>query len=194
MRRMIAAAENAWLAGRVERAAMLLTQAQPLVSEPTHRADIDRYLGLIEMMDGIPGDACHLLFRAASAVAPLDGQRALQLLNLASVAATWADDGEVAVAIARLAQGLAVDTPIDHMLVALLTGIGAHFEGDFAAAAPPLRRAVSRRSGLMTTIRPRSPWRSCSLGGPHSTLATIGTFTASTTRRPSARTPACSSS
>ena len=148
VRRMIAAAENAWLGGRVERAAMLLTQAQPLASEPTHRADIDRYLGLIEMMDGIPGDACHLLFRAASAVAPLDGQRALQLLNLASVAATWADDGEAAVAIARLAQGLAVDTPIDHMLVALLTGIGAHFEGDFAAAAPPLRRAVSSAERL----------------------------------------------
>ena len=141
--RMIAAAENAWLGGRVERAAMLLTQAQPLASEPTQRADIDLYLGLIEMMDGIPADACHLLFRAASAVAPLEGQRALQLLNLASVAATWADDGEAAVAIAQLAQGLAVDAPIDHMLVALLTGIGAHFEGDFAAAAPPLRLAVS---------------------------------------------------
>ena len=80
---------------------MLLTQAQPLASEPTQRADIDRYLGLIEMMDGIPADACQLLLRAASAVAPLDGQRALQLLNLASVAATWADDGEAAVAIAQ---------------------------------------------------------------------------------------------
>ena len=148
VRRMIAATENAWLGGRVERAAMLLTQAQPLASEPTHRADIDRYLGLIEMMDGIPGDACHLLLRAAAAVAPLDGQRALQLLNLASVAATWADDGEAAVAIARQAQGLAVDTPIDHMLVALLTGIGAHFEGDFAAAAPPLRLAVSSAERL----------------------------------------------
>ena len=62
---------------------------------------------------------------------------------LASVAATWADDGEAAVAIAQLAQGLAVDTPIGRMLVALLTGLGAHFEGDFAAAAPPLRLAVS---------------------------------------------------
>ncbi|HEY1417393.1 MAG TPA: AAA family ATPase, partial [Myxococcaceae bacterium] len=58
VRRVIAAAENAWLGGRVERAAMLLTQAQPLASKPTQRADIDRYLGLIEMMDGIPADAC----------------------------------------------------------------------------------------------------------------------------------------
>jgi DNA-binding CsgD family transcriptional regulator len=148
VRRVIAAAENAWLGGRVERAAMLLAQAQPLASEPTQRADIDRYLGLIEMMDGIPADACRLLFRAASAVAPFDGQRALQLLNLASVAATWADDGEAAVAIAQLAQGLAVDTPIDQMLVALLTGIGAHFEGDFAAAATPLRLAMSSAEQL----------------------------------------------
>ena len=146
--RVIAAAENAWLGGRVERAAMLLTQAQPLASEPTQRADIDRYLGLIEMNDGIPADACQLLLRAAAEVAPLDGQRALQLLFLASVAATYADDGEAAVAIAQLAQGLAVDTPISRMLVALLTGLGSHFEGDFAAAAPALRLALSLATQL----------------------------------------------
>ncbi len=141
--RVIAAAENAWLGGRVERAAILLTQAQPLASEPIQRADIDRYLGLIEMNDGIPADACQLLLRGAAEVAPLDGQRALRLLFLASVAATYADDGEAAVAIAQLAQGLAVDTPIGRMLVSLLTGLGAHFEGDFAAAAPALRLALS---------------------------------------------------
>ena len=90
---------------------MLLTQAHLLASEPIQRADIDRYLGLIEMNDGIPADACQLLLRAAAEVAPLDGERALQLLFLASVAATWADDGEAAVAIAQLAQGLAVDYP-----------------------------------------------------------------------------------
>jgi hypothetical protein len=155
--RVLAAAENAWLGGRVERAATLLTRAQPLASEPTQRADINRYHGLIEMNEGYPADACQLLLRAASAVAPLDGQRALQLLNLASVAATWADDGEAAVAIAQLAQSLAVDAPIDHMLIALLTGIGSHFEGDFAAAAPALRVAVSLAEQLAddyTTAEP----------------------------------------
>ena len=146
--RVIAAAENAWLGGRVERAAMLLTQAQPLASEPFQRADIDRYLGLIEMNDGSPADACQLLLRAAAEVAPLDGERALQLLFLASVAATWADDGEAAVAISQLAQGLAVDTPIGRMLVALLTGLGAHYEGDFATAAPALRLALSLATQL----------------------------------------------
>ena len=127
---------------------MLLTQAQPLASEPIQRADIDRYLGLIEMNDGSPADACQLLLRAAAEVAPLDGERALQLLFLASVAATYADDVEAAVAIAQLAQGLAVDTPIGRMLVALLTGLGSHFEGDFAAAAPALRLALSLATQL----------------------------------------------
>jgi DNA-binding CsgD family transcriptional regulator len=141
--RVIAAAENAWLGGRVQRAATLLTQAQRLDSEPTQRADIHRYLGLIEMNDGSPADACQLLLRAAAQVAPLDGHRALELLFLASVAATYADDEMAAVAIAQLARGLAVDSPIDHMLVALLTGLGAHFVGDFAAAAPALRLALS---------------------------------------------------
>ena len=111
------------------------------------RADIDRYLGLIEMMDGIPADACQLLLRAASG-------RAAGWPACAAAAQScerrrdWADDGEAAVAIAQLAQGLAVDTPIDHMLIALLTGIGAHFKGDFAVAAPPLRLAVNSAERL----------------------------------------------
>ncbi|HJS69987.1 MAG TPA: AAA family ATPase, partial [Gaiellaceae bacterium] len=63
-RRLTAAAETAWLAGRVERALVLLEAARPLVSEPIQRADIDRFLGLIEMTRGVPADACQLLLHA----------------------------------------------------------------------------------------------------------------------------------
>src|SRR4029450_14009571 len=60
-----AAAENAWFGGRLERARMLLERARPLASEPLQRADIDRYLGLVELTGGVPAEACRLLIRSA---------------------------------------------------------------------------------------------------------------------------------
>jgi len=142
-RRLTSAAENAWLGGRVERALTLLESARPLVSEPIPRADIDRFLGLIEMTRGIPADACRLLLRAATDVAPIDEERALHLLNLAGLAAAYAGDNEAAVAIAGVARGLSTEgaTPFVHMLAQLLIGLGAHAKGDFADAARRLRVA-----------------------------------------------------
>ncbi len=142
-RRLTASAECAWLAGRVDRALMLLEGARPLVSEPTQRADIDRFLGLVEMTRGVPADACLLLLRAAKEVAPIDEGRTLQLLNLAGLAAAYAGDKEAAVAIAEVAGGLAVEgSPFLRMLAELLIGLGAHAAGDFADAAPRLRVAL----------------------------------------------------
>jgi DNA-binding CsgD family transcriptional regulator len=142
-RRLIAAAENAWFAGGVERALMLLEGARPLVTEPIQRADIDRFLGLIEMTRGVPADACQFLLRAATEVAPIDGERALQLLNIAGLAAAYAGDREAGVAIGEVARGLTVEeTPSVRMLAQLLIGLGAHAQGDFAEAAPRLREAL----------------------------------------------------
>ena len=142
-RRLTAAAENAWLAGRVERALMLLEAARPLVSEPIQRADIDRFLGLIEMTRGVPADACQLLLRAATEVAPSDGGRALQLLNIAGLAAAYAGDRDAAVAIGRLAGDLHMEEPpFVRMLAQLLVGLGAHADEDFADAASRLRVAL----------------------------------------------------
>jgi DNA-binding CsgD family transcriptional regulator/predicted ATPase len=157
-RRLTLAAENAWTAGRLERARMLLERARPLASEAIERADIDRYLGLIEMASGVPANAYRVLFRAAVEVAPLDGERALQLLNLASIAALYAGDGEAAIAVADLARKLEIDdTPLDCMLVQLLVGLGAHFEGDFAQAAASLRSAVAFEEQLREAALAEQP-------------------------------------
>lgn len=142
-RRLTAAGENAWFAGRAERALMLLQAARPLVSEPIQRADIDRFLGLIEMTRGVPADACRLLLRAATEVAPIDGERALQLLNLAGLAAAYSGDREAGIAIAEVARGLAAgETPFARMLAQLLIGLGDHAKGDFASAGQKLRQAL----------------------------------------------------
>jgi DNA-binding CsgD family transcriptional regulator len=148
-RLLTAAAENAWFGGRLERTRMLLERARPLASEPLQRADIDRYLGLVELTGGVPAEACRLLVRSAAAVTSLDGERALQLLNLASVAAFYADDVAAAVRIAELAGEVDVeDTPFARALVELLVGLGAHYAGDLPRAAASLRSALSLEAEL----------------------------------------------
>jgi DNA-binding CsgD family transcriptional regulator len=148
-RRLTAAAESAWLAGRGERALMLLEAARPLVSDRVQRADLDRYAGLIEMTRGVPADACSLLLRAAGEITDIDTARSLQLLNLAGLAAAYAGDNEAAVAIADVAREAAVeDNAFLRMLAELLIGLGAHARGDFADAAPRLRVALDLAEGL----------------------------------------------
>jgi ATP/maltotriose-dependent transcriptional regulator MalT len=149
VRLLTAAAENAWFGGRLERTRMLLERARPLASEPLHRADIDRYLGLVELTGGVPAEACRLLVRSAAAVASVDGERALQLLSLASVAAFYADDVAAAVTIAEQAREVDVeDTPFARALVELLVGLGARYAGDLPRAAASLRSAMSLEAEL----------------------------------------------
>lgn len=143
-RLLIAAGEDAWLAGQGARARLLLERARRLTEEPIERADIERSLGLIELTHGVPADACRLLLGAARSVAQLDDERALDLLNLASLGATFAGEREALIAIARLAASLAVEDNFGyHTIQQLLVGLGAHVEGDFANAAPMLRAALA---------------------------------------------------
>jgi DNA-binding CsgD family transcriptional regulator len=161
VRQLTAAAENAWLAGRFERAAVLLERAGPLEAEPIEEADINRWRGLIEMNRGRPVEGYQVLMRAATDVAPFDGERALGLLNLASAAAAYAGDDKAQAAVAELTRGLVVEeTPYSRMLAALLVGIGSHAEGDFETAVPKLRLAfelVDEQVGTGVAIAHRAP-------------------------------------
>ena len=64
-RRLTAAAESAWWAGRLERTAALVERARPLADGPIQRAEIGRWQGLVEATAGIPADAYELLLAAA---------------------------------------------------------------------------------------------------------------------------------
>ena len=150
VRQLTAAAENAWLAGRLDRARTLLERARPLASGPIEQAEIERWRGLIELNRGMPADGYEILMRAATEVAPLDSERALYLLNLASAGAAYAGDDKAQIAVAELARGLDVEeTTYSRMLAALLVGIGSHAEGDFEAAVPNLRLALELADELL---------------------------------------------
>jgi DNA-binding CsgD family transcriptional regulator len=143
VRQLSAAIENAWLGGRLDRASMLVERARPILSEPLERAAIDRWRGLIEMNRGRPVEGYRVLMRAATEVAPIDGERALDLLNLASAAAAYSGDRDAPVAIAHAARGVGIEeSPFARMLAALLGGIGAYAESDFATSVTELRLAL----------------------------------------------------
>jgi len=143
VRRLISAAENAWLAGRPERALVLLERARPAAAEPIQRADIERGRGLIELNLGVPAEAHQILARAAADVSPVDGERALYMLAVASVAAAYAGDTDAAAANAAAGGSIrAPDTPVGRFLGEFLSGVAAYFAGDFALAAPSLRAAL----------------------------------------------------
>src|SRR5918996_178565 len=141
-RRLAAAAENAWQAGRSRRAAGLLRGARPLTSKPLVRADIDRLRGLVELGIGSAVTAREILVDGAREVATTDPGRALQMLITAANPAAWTADSRANVEIGRLAARLEVREPRQRFVVRMLAANACFFEGDITKAIQCLNDAV----------------------------------------------------
>ena len=145
---LTAAAENAWLPGKVARARMLLTRARALSADAAVRADGGRLLGVIELTCGVPAESSQILVAAANDVLAEDPERALYLLSLASWGAAFARDAEAIAAIADRAERLhVVDVPASRFLLSRLAGLRAHFAGDFDTAAAHFRHTLELLAG-----------------------------------------------
>jgi DNA-binding CsgD family transcriptional regulator len=143
VRLLVNAVEDAWFAGRLERALMLLGRVRPLAANPVERAEIDRWQGLIEVNVGAPAVGCELLVRAASDMAATDHESALYLLTIACVAAVYAGEvGKVSLIADRAAAIPSDDTPVARFLSHFLCGAGFHLSGAFGQAGPHLRAAL----------------------------------------------------
>ncbi len=148
-RLLLAAAQHAWFAGRVDRTVTILERADPLVAGPVERADLARWRGLVELTQGVPANAPRELIRAAGEVAAVDRERAAYLLNLASVAAAISGEDRVSETIADLARELdAGEDAYTRMLTDTLVGLGAHVRGDFEDAGRHLRGAIALSAEL----------------------------------------------
>jgi DNA-binding CsgD family transcriptional regulator len=84
-RRLVAAAEHLWEAGRGQRAQTLLDEAEPIASGATVRAGIAHVRGAIELYAGTPALACTLLVEGAELVLKSNPAQATEMLVLA----TW---------------------------------------------------------------------------------------------------------
>ena len=141
-RRLAAAAEAAWLAGRPAPAVSLLRQARGLAADLKVAADIEYTQALIEMADAVPADAYARLTRAAATVADADPGRAQKLLLQAREAAVLSAELRAEAHVSRQAADLAAAQAGDPFAAAFLDGIAGWLSPDPGGAVPQLRRAL----------------------------------------------------
>src|ERR687898_814003 len=143
VRRLVAAAAQARLAGHHAHASNLLETARPLTSDRLLLADIDLLRGAIELVAGSTDAAGQILVRAARTVVDTDPARALQLLVIAAQAASLAADtqtgSQISSIVARLSFG---DGLRERFFGSLLIGCGHYLQGDLRSALEPLRDAI----------------------------------------------------
>jgi tetratricopeptide (TPR) repeat protein len=142
-RRLFAAADAAWLAGRAPRAAALLQDARPLARDPLLGADIDHLLGTIQFQLGNPTDAYELLLSAVASVASVDTHRALRTLISADRAAAFTGDYQREIDVSRRAEELGGDA-VQSFEYAWLVGIGGMLSGDYEKGVMHLRRGIAQ--------------------------------------------------
>lgn len=142
-RRLAESAERAWRAGQHERAAAVLSRAQPLAMSPATRAHIDYLHGMAELAGGMSTAAYRIVRDAAERVAATAPAQALSLLLFAAEAASNATDADAVIALGALAAELSSgDSVVERFAVDVLAGTADLFAGRPSDAVPVLSRAV----------------------------------------------------
>jgi DNA-binding CsgD family transcriptional regulator len=142
-RRLVAAAEHAWVAGQLGRTAGLLEAVRPLATEPLLRADVGRLRGWFELSVGSVAAAQPILVQAALDAAPVDPGRARRILAGAAEAAWLEADRNAGADLSRAAARLGpADSAHDRYFADLTAGFLAYLEGDTAVAVRRLTDAI----------------------------------------------------
>lgn len=143
--RLFAAARNAWASGQPDQARALSASARSLAADGLLRADIDRLRARIEVNVGSAGDAHRIFVQAASAVAALDPDRALEMATAAALTRTYGGDSGATLdggVVAHLMAAAEADPPRRRCLQQLWGALTASAEGDWAQAVAMLERAL----------------------------------------------------
>jgi DNA-binding CsgD family transcriptional regulator len=144
-RRLVGAADAAWHAGQPGRAWALLDRADPEVSEPLLRAQLDHLRGMIEIRRGSPAHAGALLTASADVVALHDPRKALEMLFDAATAGM--DSGDYALVVQAGQRAAASPRGADEditFLTDLLVGVGSLVEGRTTEHVPLVLDVVAR--------------------------------------------------
>ncbi|RAY11235.1 helix-turn-helix transcriptional regulator [Actinomadura craniellae] len=142
--RLVAAATDAWLAGRPRRSRTLLRQVRPLATGPALRGLADLLHGTIELRDGTPAAGRQALLSAAGHLLESDRTLALTALTRAGEAACSAGDhvGYCEIADRVLALRGPAEPPAVELMFEHFAGLSAGFRGRHDEAAGPLRRVI----------------------------------------------------
>ena len=147
-RRLVAAAQHAWQAGRLGRVAELVRDARAAVSEPALRAQVGMLHAMVELSIGSAPAARRILAEAAADAAG-DPAFARRVLAAATEAAWLASDAEAAAALRSLGEGLAPPADeVDRFFADLVQGFLAFAAGDLRRGFPALSSAIQRAERL----------------------------------------------
>jgi DNA-binding NarL/FixJ family response regulator len=144
-RRLTRAAFDAWLAGRASHAVALLNRALPLAHTDEQLGEIEFLRGDIELHRGTVADAYEALLAAAARLAATNRALAVRALVGAGEASTYAGDLERFLEAGRRAVALRAggERPETQLMLDLLAGTGAVFQGHGRAGASLLRRVLA---------------------------------------------------
>ena len=142
-RRLTAAAEAAWLAGRPASSTALLHDARGLPAPAEVIADMEYIQALIEIADATPADAYLRLTRAAGEIAGTDPGRAHKLLLQAREAAVLSADTRAEASVSRQAEQLTLGSARDPFPAHFLGGIARWLDSDIPGAVSRLRHALA---------------------------------------------------
>jgi DNA-binding CsgD family transcriptional regulator len=153
-RRLVAAAEDAWLAGEPAHSLALLDRAGGLLADLRVRADLMHLRGTIELRCGAPAEAATILAAGAAEIAPGDPAKAIELLVEAAQAASYAGDAQQIVEFGRRASALLRDDdPDQRFTVDVIVGSGSMLAGEPAHGARLLREALRLAAGFQDPRR-----------------------------------------
>jgi DNA-binding CsgD family transcriptional regulator len=153
-RRLVAAAEDAWLAGTPDLALALLDRAQGLVADLRVRAELMHLRGTIELHCAAPSEAATILAGGAAEIAPVAPAKAIEMLVEAAQAASYAGDAAQIVEFGGRAAALVRDEdPDQRFTVDVIVGVGSLFAGDAARGATLLREALALATGFQDPRR-----------------------------------------
>jgi DNA-binding CsgD family transcriptional regulator len=145
-RRLLEAADAAWLASATDRAHGLLIEARELAREPALRAEIEHLRGRVTVRQGLGLDGFRILCDAAADVEAIDPGQAALLLAEATEALLYIGAVELMVRTARRAWDLAASVGEDEEIeffASMALGQGLIMSGQGADGAAYMRRAVA---------------------------------------------------
>ena len=161
LRRLSAAADSAWLAGRTAHALALIEEALAHARDDARRGELLHLRGTIEHFGGDPARAAATLEEAAALLA--DSNRHLACLSLTQANGSLLALGEVTRAVAlseRLLEIADPDQPDEYLLTSLARGAVLLMDGRPEEGLPFLRRAAKAiAEHELLSSNPRNlPW------------------------------------
>ncbi|MBV9358491.1 MAG: helix-turn-helix transcriptional regulator [Chloroflexi bacterium] len=145
-RRLLAAADAAWLASATVRARLLLEEARHVAREPDLRADIDRLRGRVAVRLGPALEGFRILCDAASEVESTAPGKAAIMLAEATEALLYAGAAQLMIQTARRAWDLAASVADDEQVAffaSMALGQASILSGQGPDGAVYMRRAAA---------------------------------------------------